>query len=186
MNVYDFDGTIYDGDSTLDFYLFCLRKKPLLICCVLKQVWGFIGYRFGKYNKTEFKEVFFCFLDMLDNIDNYVDEFWNENECKIKSWYLNQHKKTDVIISASPEFLLGNVCKRIGIVNLIASDVDKTTGKFRQVNCKGDEKVRRFRQLFPQWVIENFYSDSLSDLPMAKLAKRAFFVQKNRMYLWKI
>ena len=25
--VYDFDNTIYDGDSSVDFFLFCLRKK---------------------------------------------------------------------------------------------------------------------------------------------------------------
>lgn len=26
MNVYDFDKTIYDGDSTIDFYLYCVKK----------------------------------------------------------------------------------------------------------------------------------------------------------------
>ena len=26
MNVYDFDKTIYYGDSTADFYLFCLKR----------------------------------------------------------------------------------------------------------------------------------------------------------------
>lgn len=30
MNVYDFDKTIYNGDSTIDFYLYSLRKKPQL------------------------------------------------------------------------------------------------------------------------------------------------------------
>ena len=31
MNVYDFDKTIYDGDSTADFYLFSLgRHKKIL------------------------------------------------------------------------------------------------------------------------------------------------------------
>ena len=24
---YDFDGTIYDGDSSVDFYKFCFKKK---------------------------------------------------------------------------------------------------------------------------------------------------------------
>ena len=28
MNVYDFDGTIYDGDSTFDFYKYCMKKHP--------------------------------------------------------------------------------------------------------------------------------------------------------------
>ena len=31
MNVYDFDKTIYNGDSTLDFYFFCLKK--IYYCC---------------------------------------------------------------------------------------------------------------------------------------------------------
>ena len=33
MNVYDFDKTIYDGDSTADFYIFSLKrhKKILLL-----------------------------------------------------------------------------------------------------------------------------------------------------------
>ena len=31
MNVYDFDGTIYDGDSTLDFWYFCLKKHPQIL-----------------------------------------------------------------------------------------------------------------------------------------------------------
>lgn len=28
IDVYDFDGTIYDGDSTVDFTRFCLRRHP--------------------------------------------------------------------------------------------------------------------------------------------------------------
>ena len=31
MNVYDFDQTIYHGDSTVDFYLYCVRHRPLMI-----------------------------------------------------------------------------------------------------------------------------------------------------------
>ena len=31
IDVYDFDGTIYDGDSTVDFVFFCLRRHPNVI-----------------------------------------------------------------------------------------------------------------------------------------------------------
>ena len=31
MNVYDFDGTIYDGDSTVDFLIYMYRKHPGLM-----------------------------------------------------------------------------------------------------------------------------------------------------------
>ena len=31
MNIYDFDGTLYDGDSTFDFILYSLKKHPSLL-----------------------------------------------------------------------------------------------------------------------------------------------------------
>ena len=27
LNVFDFDNTIYDGDSSIDFYIFCLKRN---------------------------------------------------------------------------------------------------------------------------------------------------------------
>ena len=66
MNVYDFDKTIYDGDSTLDFYLFALRKRPTLIKYLPIQVFGFLKYLFGLSTKLEFKEKFYCFLNVKD------------------------------------------------------------------------------------------------------------------------
>ena len=37
MNVYDFDKTIYNGDSTLDFYIFSIKKNLLLLRYFPKQ-----------------------------------------------------------------------------------------------------------------------------------------------------
>lgn len=31
MNIYDFDETIYDSDSTKDFYFYCLKKYPKIL-----------------------------------------------------------------------------------------------------------------------------------------------------------
>ena len=31
VNTYDFDKTIYNGDSTIDFYIFCLKKEITII-----------------------------------------------------------------------------------------------------------------------------------------------------------
>ena len=28
VNVYDFDHTVYAGDSSVEFYLFCVKKQP--------------------------------------------------------------------------------------------------------------------------------------------------------------
>ena len=37
MNVYDFDGTIYDGDSTVDFFLHALKRNPSVLLHLPKQ-----------------------------------------------------------------------------------------------------------------------------------------------------
>ena len=46
MDVYDFDGTIYDGDSSIDFYLFCLKKNIKLLRYIPGQVLYAILYKF--------------------------------------------------------------------------------------------------------------------------------------------
>ena len=58
------------------------------------------------------------------------------------------------------------------------------TGKFTGENCKGQEKVKRFRKKYGNAVIDDFYSDSLSDLPLARIAKRAFLVKKGKIREW--
>lgn len=183
MNAYDFDKTIYAGDSTVDFYFFCLRKHPLIVLCLPAQLFGAIEYKIGKIEKTQFKEKFYCFLSKIKNIDDDVVEFWDKNEAKIKGWYKDNHKKNDLIISASPRFLLLEICKRIDVENLIASEVDKITGKYTGTNCYGEEKVRRFKQQFDE-PIEKFYSDSKSDQPMADIAQSKFIVKGDQIRAW--
>ena len=186
MNVYDFDGTIYAGDSTIDFYLFCLKKKKSLISCIPGQLFAAFKYAIGKYDKVQFKEKFFVFFSKIDNIEQVVKMFWDKNENKIEEWYYKQKNEEDVVISASPEFLLEEICKRIGIHTLIASKVDNKTGKYSGKNCRGEEKPKRFFEVFPNATIEEFYSDSESDKPMAKFANKSFLVKKGNITLWNI
>ena len=93
MIVYDFDKTIYDGDSSIDFYLYCLKKNPRIICLLPKQVIYFILYKLKIKTKIEFKACFFSFVKYVKNVDLTVNEFWVKNIQKIKPWYLKKHKK---------------------------------------------------------------------------------------------
>ena len=182
INVYDFDNTIYNGDSTLDFYFYCLKKNPKIIFLIFIQIFGFIMYKLHIKNKEFFKEKFFVFLNKFNNIDKLVNDFWNKKEKNIKKWYLNQKKDSDVIISASPEFLLKPICNKLK-VNLIASDVDKKNGKFKTKNCYGKEKVNRFKKECNK-KIDSFYCDSKSDRYIAKYAKKAYLVKGNFIKEW--
>ncbi|EDT74219.1 HAD-IB family phosphatase [Clostridium butyricum] len=184
MNVYDFDKTIYDGDSTLDFYFFSLKKSPMLIRFLPIQIIGFIKYMFGMYSKLQFKEKFYSFLKGIKDVDSMVELFWNENQDKIKDWYLKSKEESDVIISASPEFLLNTICRRIGIKHLIASEVNKNTGICEGENCYGEEKVLRFKKYFEKGEIKKFYSDSLSDAPISLMASERYIVSGNNILPW--
>lgn len=184
MNVYDFDKTIYDGDSTLDFYFFSLKKSPMLIRFLPIQIIGFIKYMFGMYSKLQFKEKFYSFLKGIKDVDSMVELFWNENQDKIKDWYLKSKEESDVIISASPEFLLNTICRRIGIKHLIASEVNKNTGICEGENCYGEEKVLRFKKYFEKGEIKKFYSDSLSDAPISLMASERYIVNGNNILPW--
>lgn len=184
MNVYDFDKTIYDGDSTVDFYLYCLSRHPKLVIYIFGQAWSFFLRTIGRIDTTELKERFFAFIQGLPDLDNLVESFWGLQKPKIKVWYLKQKRPDDVVISASPSFLLTPVCQWLEVAPPIATELDITSGKILGVNCKGEEKVRRFFERYPKAVIRRFYSDSLTDAPLATLAEEAFLVQGDRTIPW--
>ena len=86
-----------------------------------------------------------------------------------------------MIISASPEFLLKPVAKKLG-VQVIATKVNKQTGKFESKNCRDVEKVRRYEEEYPKQKIKRFYSDSVeADRPMLEYAKEAYLVTKDQV-----
>ena len=57
MNIYDFDETIYDSDSTKDFYFYCLKRYPKMALRAPAQLFAFIKYKLKITDKTAMKEV---------------------------------------------------------------------------------------------------------------------------------
>ena len=174
MDVYDFDGTLYEGDSTADFLAFCVRRHPSLVRFLPRTgltAFACLGLRL--VDKTRFKSVLYRFLAHLPDVEREVREFWRANEHKVHGPC--QPKPGDLIISAGPEFLLRSVCESRGW-KLIASQVDPHTGRVLGPNCSGPEKVARFRARFPDQEVMCFFSDSRNDDPMAELAHDARMV----------
>lgn len=178
MNIYDFDGTIYAGDSTVDFYRYCIKKRPQVLLYLPETlIWG-LGFICKLVKKTTFKEHFYHFLKAIDT-DKMVISFWRSHIDNIYPWYYEKHKDDDIVISASPYFLLRPICDKLKIKTLIASKVDPKDGRYDGLNCHGEEKVKRLYSEVGKVHIDNFYSDSHSDTPLAKLADKAFLVEKN-------
>ena len=183
MDIYDFDGTLYRGDSTADFTLWCLRRYPQCALTLPRTALAAAGMGLGAFDKTRFKGALYRFLPAVPDIEREVYLFWAEHEGRIGGPC--EAKPGDLVISASPEFLLRDVCERRGL-QLIGSQVDPHTGRVLGPNCSGREKITRLHAAFPDAQIERFYSDSFRDQPLADLAEQAFMVNipKNRLRPW--
>lgn len=183
MNTYDFDKTIYRRDSSVDFWLFCLRRHPRLLLPTLpKSLAAALRYARGTLSTKELKEQLFSFLPGIDARAE-AETFWKTHRSGVGAWYLAQRQPDDLILSASPAFLLQPITEALG-VRLIATPMDPATGRIVGLNCHDTEKVRRFHETYPDAHTEEFCSDSLSDTPMAELADRAYLIKRGKKLPW--
>lgn len=175
MNIYDFDGTIFPKDCSIDFCLWCMNRHPRLWFTFFpKAIRIVILKKTGKISEARMQREFFGYLTMVDDFEVQIERYWDKNEKKIASWYLAQKRPDDLIISASPGCIIEPIANRLG-VRFMATDFDREYGVFLNKFKYAKEKARYIiDQGFP--VIENFYSDSLADTPLALLAENAHLV----------
>jgi len=178
FDLYDFDGTIYDGDSGVDLVLFGLKKFPKQWLRIPKMLCYGLLYLLHLTSKTKMKSVMFSFVQYVDDMDKFVLEFWKGHEKKLKKFWLN--KKThsrDIIISASGYFWLQYIADKYKVYDLFATTYDIKTGEVIGLNCHGKEKVNMFYEKYPNGIIDKMYTDSKNDLPLIEEAKVGYLVK---------
>ena len=187
MNVYDFDGTIYNGDSGIDFVKFALSKRPFLVLFhLLKCAKPAIEYKLGKIDFKTAKSKVFSFVSKIDNLEEMTKSFAEKNKHKIKNYYPNNRKDDDLIISASLDFYLLPLCKAIGLNNVMCTKYDVKNGEIIGENCKGPEKVKRFEEVYGKdAIIENAYGDSKGDIQLLNRAQKGFMIVKQEVTEYK-
>lgn len=184
MNTYDFDETIYSGDSEFGFIEYVFAKyKSLKKYERRYRFYRFLQKKLGVISRDRARIKTFSFLKALPNVDKELDEFWALHAKNLKKWYLSVRREDDIIISATPAFILEPIAKKLG-VQLIATEMNKKTGELYGTYNYGKEKVRRFKEVYGNVQPEKFYSDSFSDEPMALLAKEAFMVFGEEIRAW--
>ena len=175
MNVYDFDGSIFYPDCAVSFALWCIKKHPSLLFTYLpKAIDAFIKYELRKIPRYKLERTFFSFIEKVEDFDVQIENFWDKYEKNISKWYLEQKRFDDLIISASPSCIIAPIAKRLG-VNYVATEYDKEYGIFVDNLMYAKEKAKYIIDNgFP--MIENFYSDSLADTPLALCAEKAHLI----------
>ena len=176
MNVYDFDGTIFPTDCSIGFCFWCMKRRPKMwFTFAPKAIKNIILRKTGRIPEYQMQREFFGYLTMVDNFDEEIERYWDKNEKKIASWYLKQKRPDDLIISASPDCIIGPIAKRLG-VNHMATEFDRKYGVFLNNLMYAQEKAQyMIDHGFP--VIDHFYSDSLADTPLALCAEKAHLVK---------
>jgi hypothetical protein len=154
-----------------------MRRHPKLWFTFFpKAVKNLILRKKGKMPEYLMQRKFFAYLTLIDDFDEQIERYWDKNEKKIASWYLAQKRPDDLIISASPICIIEPIAKRLG-VNYVATDYDREFGVFLDNMMYAKEKAKYIIDHgFP--MIENFYSDSLADTPLALCAEKAHLVTK--------
>lgn len=184
MNVYDWDNTIYRGDSTFGFVRWLYVHRPKTLLSIPRTAFFGLLYSLKAVKKLTFKENLYHMFNYVDDMDAAVEEFTSTHMNHIKDWYKAAQKDDDLVISASPEFLIRSFCRKAGIDACMASEVDIQNGKHSGLNCHGKEKVRRFNELYGNQEIEKFFSDSLTDSPLADLSEKAYLVKGEKLLPW--
>lgn len=177
MNLYDFDGTIYDGDSCVDLVKYGLKHYPsLTLKSLLKARKLNKKYKRGEIEFERVKQRLMSFIFKIPNYPRFLNRFVASHMDKIKPWYKSRILPNDVIVTASYEIWINIFARRLGVKYVVATKTD-SIGKIIGKNCKGDEKVRRVREAFPDTPINACYGDSKSDEPMLNMCENSFVVE---------
>ena len=161
IDIYDFDHTIVPFDSGTMFFVYCMIHYPW---CIL--LLPFIGFAFilmlvGIFHFTQFKRVCYTYILFIPK-EKAVKKFWDKFEKYVEPWF-GERKRYSVVISASPDFFLEEIAKRLNLDKLIATRHNPKTGIIIGENCRGEEKVKRLFEEFDESEINvvDVYSDSL-------------------------
>lgn len=181
MNIYDFDDTIYNGDTNRDILMYGFKKHPFLVLKALKKAKKLQkDYKRGVIEFERVKEAMLSFIFKVKNYPKFINDFVDSHMKNIKPWYISRRTQNDIVISASYELWIMQFCKRLGIRYVIATKTD-SDGRIIGKNCKGAEKLKRLASVIPNAVIVSAYSDSSCDIPILESARTAYVVEGNKL-----
>lgn len=185
VDVYDFDGTIYDGDSTVDYVRFCLRRHPRMLCALPRLALAGLRLATRRIGLTVFKSELFGAMTQYMDLGAEAELFWQSDatRAKLGAWFRDTPRDLPVVIaSASPEFELCHAAKLLGVEHLIGTRADGVTGRLIGKNCKGEEKIERIRQAIGPYTVRAMYTDDAkADGPLLAIAEEKYIVTHGRV-----
>ena len=184
LNVFDFDNTIYRGESPVDFAFFLLRTHKWIYRYLPPIFYHSVRYKLCLVSRAGMEAVFNHYLRSFplgkDELMHLIAQFWKEHACKLDKNMLRRIRKDDVILSAGPSILIEGIRHLLKTENVIATEIDFDRKKVVYYNFR-ENKVKRFYELFGQQRIHRFYTDSYNDRALMDISDSVFLVKKGKI-----
>lgn len=184
VDIYDFDKTAIPYDSALHYWFWSMAHCPwTLVLLPFQLFWGFLMVT-KILPVPVFKKIAFNFVSLI-NTDKTVKKYWDKHQNDIYDFFKPENRDPNrkvVLISASPDFLIEEIAKRMKIDYCIASPHSKKNGHLLGKVCRKEEKVRRLNEILPNVEVENVYSDSIDhDRYIFALGKHCYLANKGNL-----
>ena len=201
LAIFDIDYTITKKETLMEFYKYSLEEDIKNIRFLPRALYSGLMYGVGIYDEKRVKE---CFLKFIDNIEeeklqDLVKRFYKNRLSKIlykdavDMMYKLKKEGYDIyLISASPEFYINEFYNIDVVDKVIGTRFEFKEGKFiRKMlgsNCKGEEKVKRLKEVLSKENIEvdfkdsYMFSDSLSDKPLLDLVGKPYLINYKKRH----
>lgn len=162
VDIYDFDKTMVPFDSGSLFWAYCLLHYPWIIIVGPYQLFAAILWFLGIWDLRKVKGPFFSFINLIP-LKKAVNKFWDRHEKDVFDWARKENRERfAVVISASPDFLIEEIGRRLSFDDLVCT-IHDNKGNIVGNNCHDKEKVRLFRKKYPDAHVVNVYSDSIEN-----------------------
>ena len=184
IKVFDFDNTLYHGESSIDLAFYLIRRNKRILLYVPSILINLAKYKMCLLDREKAEQEINDFLKVAVK-DKYeaaeiVESFWAENSYRLDENMIKRVRKDDVIITAGPDMLIDGIKDKLGTDNIISSIIDPDKREMVYFNF-GENKAKRYKEVYGDTPIESFYTDSFNDKPLMKLANKVYIVEKGRL-----
>ena len=189
LALFDFDDTMYKGNSIVVFIFEMVKKGFLPSLGMLRLLWNTLRWKQGSITTEEVKS--FSLHPLLKLTPGARQDFCRQfTQSKLVPYLYADavaamerhalHGDLVLLVSASPEIYLQYLSEVLPVNGVLGTQTDEEM-TIRQ-NLVLEEKVRRIRQWLNQrgidvdWSGSSAYGDSANDLPMLRMVGQPFLI----------
>ena len=184
MQIFDFDNTLYHGESAVDFALFMIKRNKRIIKWLPTIFYNLFKYKLCLVKMDEMERLVNNFLcDVIRNkkeVMEMTELFWKTHRKRLDERIVRRIRSGDMIITAGPSFLIDAIKSELGEVRLICSEIDLDAKKLCYLNF-AKNKAKKFRELCGERKITSFYTDSYNDKALMEISEKVFMVKRKRV-----